>query len=320
MSSIPHKSGRSARAVEREASRWAARLSLGVLSPEDEAAFAAWRAADPAHAGALDRMTAAVESLGSAEPLARAVDARAREAQAARRRVLGGAGSVAAALVLVGGITLWADPATLGADRRTGVGQVEAVVLADGSRLWLDAKSAVDIDVTATDRTVTLRRGRVFVEAAHAPPGAPAFTVEAGGGRAIDVGTAFVVERLGDQVEVTVTEGRVDVVSGGRVVALAEGQAATYEAGIVPARHAPDVLPAAWRQGRLVISRRPLSAVVAQLNRYSRKPIVLTDRAAGRRIVSGVVRVDRVEDDLDSLARTQGLSTTDIGVAVWLHR
>jgi transmembrane sensor len=302
---------RAARRIEGEAAAWVARAALGPLDQGQAAERAAWLAADPAHAQVHARLTGVLADAGSAEGVARAVDARARRKAAERARTLRAGGGVALALVAGVFAIDRLDPAPRFTDHHTAVGEVRGIALEDGSRLWLDARSAVDIDFDSSRREITLVQGQVYVQAAHEER---PLSVLVAGGRIRDIGTAFVVRKDGDRAWVTVTEGRVMVRSADGVITLDAGRAGGFAKGARPRPSTPDPLPAAWRYGRLTVNGEPLSQVVAELNRYSRKPIWLLDDDRGRS-VSGVVQLDALETSLPALARTQGLKVTNIGVA-----
>ena len=94
---------------------------------------------------------------------------------------------------------------------RTGVGEREVVALADGSKLSLDADSAVSVRFTPSRREMVLRKGRARFTVAKDP--LKPFTVLAAGKTVVAVGTEFSVERLDGQVRVILYEGKVSVLA-----------------------------------------------------------------------------------------------------------
>ena len=64
----------------------------------------------------------------------------------------------------------------------------------------------------------------------------------------------------------------------------------------------------AWREGRLVIENMPLGAALTELERYDAGYVLLLDKAAASRRVSGVFLTREPDEAIDILARTQGLS------------
>ena len=65
----------------------------------------------------------------------------------------------------------------------------------------------------------------------------------------------------------------------------------------------------AWRQGRAVFENDTLAAAVAEMNRYSRRPIVIEGEAAGMH-VSGVYSTGDTEAFAKSLATLLPLDVT----------
>ena len=169
------------------------------------------------------------------------------------------------------------------------------------------------------ERRVVLLRGEALFEVAPEP--ARRFRVAAEGGVSEAVGTAFVVREDGDLVTVAVTHGVVAVASpeapepsSGAAVRVARGQQVTYAAGRAPGAPVPadPETAAAWRTGRLILEGTPFLEAMARLERYRPGRIVVLGDAARLRPVSGVFALDRLDEAIDGLAATQGLSVTRI--------
>ncbi|HAN88090.1 MAG TPA: hypothetical protein DCQ48_01915 [Erythrobacter sp.] len=117
----------------------------------------------------------------------------------------------------------------------------------------------------------------------------------------------------GDAVRVTLVEGIVDV---GRAVEgrfLGGGEEVTLErlvAGeqIVLAANRPGTkndidtqIATSWRNGRLVFDNDPLSRVVAEVNRYSARKVVLGDPSLAEMRVSGSFRAGSADGFANNL-------------------
>jgi transmembrane sensor len=197
----------------------------------------------------------------------------------------------------------------------TGIAEHKEILLSDGSKISLGAKTAVTADITDRARTVVLSRGEALFHVAPDP--ARPFRVIAGGGTITAVGTAFNVRRReDDHVVVTVTEGTVEVAPinllnehdtreeasqrrelGAQVQKLIRGQELSYDlqGRFGTPRLADEDLSSSWRDGRLRYRGEPLRNVIPDVNRYSRKPLILGDKAAGELLYSGTV----FERDID---------------------
>jgi len=179
--------------------------------------------------------------------------------------------------------------------------QRDTVTLLDGSVLTLAPNTKVTAHYTASRRDLLLEKGEAWFKVAH--DGARPFSVAAGTGVIVALGTQFDVRRERDSLEadrVTVavgygsvevrppSEGSVWTAGGGGRGAksrewtptrLAQGQEVTYDStglrGTV--RQADLEAIAGWKQVKAEYEQTPLKTVIEQVNRYSDKPVVLSD-------------------------------------------
>ncbi|MCC7463560.1 MAG: FecR domain-containing protein [Gammaproteobacteria bacterium] len=186
----------------------------------------------------------------------------------------------------------------------TRTGEQLDITLADGSRVWLGARSTLLVRFDSRIRTVQLRSGEAYfsVRKDRRP-----FRVQSPAGTITAVGTAFDVRTVADRVTVAVTEGVVSVsppigvhdaspaavrVASGQQVTLQAHRPVTGHEVIASARPGERAL---WRDGVLVYRDEPLRDVVADVARYSRRSIEIAD-AAGALHFSGVVYRDAIEE------------------------
>ena len=174
----------------------------------------------------------------------------------------------------------------------TGRGEQRVIVLADGSRMSLDAMTRVNVVYSHDERRITLAAGRANFEVVRdlARP----MNVRAGPRTVTALGTVFSVERDPQAVVVTLVEGRVAVTSGNQERSLIEMHARQQlrisDSGAVVMRDGLDpVLALAWREGKLIFDNELLTNVVAKMNNYVATPIVAEGRARELR-VSGVFK------------------------------
>ncbi|MFT4047543.1 MAG: FecR domain-containing protein, partial [Solimonas sp.] len=179
-------------------------------------------------------------------------------------------------------------------DYRTGTGERRELALPDGSRLQLDAGSAVAVDFQPRRRAVRVLSGRAFFDVARDP--ARPFSVEAGGLRITDIGTAFEVGRDAGAVSVAVESGIVDVEAGGaRLARLLAGQRLAVDSEAPAAAQRDAVAPAliaSWRRGRLVIDDQSIASIADRLRAYAPGVIVVMDRRLAAQRVSGSYALD----------------------------
>lgn len=198
----------------------------------------------------------------------------------------------------------------------TRVGQIQTVVLADGSKAILDAASAVSVRIGQTgERRVTVTKGRALFQVAKMPK--RPFIVTAGPVAVTALGTRFDVYSKTDGVEVNLLEGRLRVAEAGKPQETAEPNAAGLEMDAgdnLQVRRNNWLLMrggalrrSGWSQGQLVYDQTPVIDILAELSRYTNRKLVISDDAVGRKRISAVIRVDNPLMFLDAL-ETMGVA------------
>jgi transmembrane sensor len=290
------------RAMVEQAALWQARLDDEGGAATDRSEFDAWCAIDPLHAVAFERI--------------QGIDARLRprgsvEQVALRRMWRPKSVSLSMlAFALLAGALGWLVPQQpavkiLLADYRTEPGAQLPVALADGSKLLVDTDSAVDTHVSATERRIELLRGEIHAEVAQGR--ALPFIVQTADGTARALGTAYTVRKNAADTIVTVLESSVEVcaVAARACTRLAPGQRARIDRNGVERLADIDTRSAgAWTRGWLAVEEMPLPAVLAELNRYRRIPIVFEAATLARIEVSGHFPLRDTDRALTTLARS----------------
>ncbi|PWK81827.1 FecR family protein [Fulvimonas soli] len=282
-------------AIIEQAERWFARLRADDCAAADRRAFEDWRASDPRHAEAYDetrRLWAGMLPLAAdAEVAAWRRQARAAadrpRAPRLRRPLLGLAAAAAMLALAAGGYLAWRTQAPPPAVARyaTAAGEVRALVLADGSRLTLNADTVLEASMGAQARTVYLRRGEAVFDVVH--EAARPFVVHAAGNVIRDIGTRFDVELDGARTDITVAEGIVNVTRDGKTATLAHGEQLAVGEGLWRRRSIDPSVATGWTQGMLVFRQTPLEEAVAQANRYGRGRLVVEDPSLAQLPISG---------------------------------
>ena len=295
------------RKTERAAADWLARRDGEDWNAQDEAALQAWLAECTAHRVAFLRLqaawaeTARLRALAAGQPVGTVATLAFAPRPRPRRPSRWRAGMAAACvLALAGGLgwTGWQLGGRSQASHASAVGEVLEVALADGSRATLSSDSRLEVRMDRGERHVSVVRGEAFFEVAH-EAGRP-FVVEAGGYRAVAVGTRYAVRRDADTLRVVVTEGRVrlestPVADGGTrpVTLLPAGSVATAGGNGVLVRSLP--LDQArrftdWREGFLAFDDVPLAQAAAEFNRYNTRRLELADPALAELRIGGNFR------------------------------
>ena len=291
----PGETGRNLDAATRQAVRWFVKLRSPAVSSADRHAHAEWLEADARHRRLYDQIVQEWADLDGLSDwaVAEVGQLNLRAKPSAWRRAGFWKLGLAAAVAI--GALPWLFSQLFLSDLpqiryQTAKAEQRQVVLEDGSRMHLNTASLVDVRFSAQVREVVLAEGEaVFdVERDSARP----FLVRTGGVDVRALGTRFAVRNLArGEVEITVLEGRVAVVSGRRAadVALApslgDGLAdeAWPSAVILRLNQQLRVFPAepvgvpkevdaakeaAWSQGNLVFEAAPLREAVGEMSRY----------------------------------------------------
>ena len=270
-------------------------------------AFRDWLEASPAHRAAYDRVEQIWVTLEAAPAAAPALfqPRRASSARAGARRLAFGAGATAALAAGLAAVLLLPQiTATPKAEiYRTAKGERREVALADGSRITLNSASEVRVHLGRKSRQATVVSGEALFDVAHDPT--RPFTTAVGDEQVRDIGTVFNVRQDGDRLTVTVLSGLVEVTPRiGSATRLGQGDELKRRVGLQDASlikvDTQDI--AGWRSGRLVYRDQPLSAVIADLNRYLTVPIRADDEAGALRF-SGVLQLDREDVMVGRLER-----------------
>jgi transmembrane sensor len=332
--------------IEREASEWIARLNADDLSADDRARFEAWRSRHPLNARTYEELSATLQRFVSAGPLVRAVSFAQSMNEAATgssshsnvppRRYWAFAAAAAAVIVIAAIGWFSYDRLSPGTTFSTAVGEQASISLPDGSTLELNSNSLARVDYSKASRVIHLDRGEGFFKVAHDPQ--RPFWVVGGGSWVRAVGTAFNVYLRSIGVEVTVSEGTVEVGSADALTgrapsdeAIASAAASVLTAGQRADLHGTAIATrqlsaaeaqrsASWREGTVYFENQPLSEVIAELGRYTNLELIVKDEALRRLPVGGTFKAnpDGAEALLTMLEQGFGLQVNRDGERVYI--
>lgn len=287
--------------VLQDAAQWFAVLQSGSASEADRLAWRSWLQ-EPEHEAAWQR----VERIsGQFQPLAddRAAHVASRmlqQRQPNRRQTLkmlslmGGG-----ALVLATGLTPWREWA---ADQRTAVGEVRDLRLADGSHLWLNTDSAVDVAFDRHVRQLSLYRGELLLDTPDEHR--PLLLRTAEGRLQTRQQARFAVRQHHGLTQLNVFAGAVEIqpASAAESQTIASGQQTMFGIDFVQPAQPVQAASQAWADGVLLADNQRLEDFVAELGRYRRGYIGCDPRVADLRVVGAFPLTDteRVLDALES--------------------
>ncbi|NMX60514.1 FecR domain-containing protein [Pseudomonas sp. WS 5079] len=154
------------------------------------------------------------------------------------------------------------------ADYATASGEIRDAVLIDGTHIWLNALSAMDVRFDARQRLLQLRFGEVLIDTAkdlQRP-----FLVDTEHGRLRALGTRFSVLQGEDGTHLNVFDGRVEVrtADSQQVRIIETGQQAVFDRRTIRSTVAASATREAWSRGVLLADNLPLGQLIGELNRY----------------------------------------------------
>jgi transmembrane sensor len=295
----------------RTAAQWFVRARAADAQSEEFAAWLAWMEADPAHRRAFAQIQETWDiACASSSVLEVEVEKSVRRIKPLPRsqRFAVAAGILLAVVGAALGVRGWLTPPLAEERIATARGEHQTATLPDGSHIELGGLTGVAINFTQDRRLVVADEGEVFYKV-NRDPRRP-FVVKTGNVRVTAIGTAFSVRREGSIVSVAVEEGAVEIESeseGGiarRVRAGAGERIRLDSAQPKPAvRSTEPKSTAGWAPGKLRFEGEPLSVVVASLNRYSGREILLGDPTLANLQFSGTIFDDRIGQWLEGVQR-----------------
>ncbi|KAF1700765.1 FecR family protein [Pseudoxanthomonas suwonensis] len=281
-----------------EAAQWHVLQREGAMSAAQQAQFMDWLVAAPEHlheylavarvsgelAEAMRGMRIDLDAAGGEDaaaepanvvplPVARGATAR----PPARPRLRRFAAAAAAVLALGVLPLLWPQPVQY----RTAAGAPRSFALADGTRVHMNGDSELRARLWLLQRRVELARGQASFEVA---PDRRPFAVHAAGLVVRDIGTTFDVALERDQARIAVSEGRVHVAAGARLLAdlrAGDGARVAYDGRTVRLERGEADAMTAGRRGRVVFRDVPQREVAERFNRLNPLRLHVEDEAAG---------------------------------------
>ena len=215
----------------------------------------------------------------------------------------------------------------------TRIGEQQTIELDDGSVITLNTAGQVVVDYSGQVRRILLERGEAYFEVAE-DSGRP-FTVDLGVRSVTAVGTAFNIRKSPEHYQLAVIEGAVAFhevtdevpsspppvsVDGQAVVISAPGQQRVEAGWVAEFDVTRDVLTAfrpesmeryeGWRNGTLSFYREPLYQVIQELNRYSRKKILIEDTSVMELSVYTAINVQEIDSALYGLEKLLPIAVT----------
>ncbi len=304
------------------AAAWHVRLDLGTA---DEAAFEAWRDADPRHAAAFARMEGTDSAVKREKDLipGEVDEFDVKIPQVNRRQWLSGAlGAIGAGVIGLGGFAAFI---THRAHAETPVGGKADRALPDGGSLTINTDSRASWRFDRRVREIWLERGEI---ALSMPVEGRTWRIHADGHIISGQGGRLNVRLRSKGVEVTLLDGPAVVVAGDEVRAygvttLAAGQSVMAVAGGVPVKtlSEDDIHQVtAWQSDEMLFTGQTLATVVDEYNRYLTRKIVIRDPALASLRLGGRFNVHDTTAFIAALKTSFGITAQVSDTGIELRR
>lgn len=325
--------------LEQEAVEWLIRLTSGDATPENFTEFANWRNRSPAHNHAYRKISALwdkldkpilawreqQEALGE-NLLPPLIEKPAVELTAIKYPVnrLSGGLLITAMLAFVV-INLFPDYINFPfADYRTRIGEQRTITLADGSKIFLNTDTVLNVSFTNNARNIELIKGEAEFVVAHNQQ--KPFIVKSGDIQTQAIGTQFLVRNSANQSTVILLEGKVKTSLTDKAIGkqdafiLRAGEQVVFDGNRLERSHPTDVSGVdRWKRGQLQMNFVTLEQALAEISRYRRGGIKLLDRSLAQRQINAVIDLNQIDAWLAALETTMPLKIFSLGPWIFIR-
>ncbi|MBJ7222620.1 MULTISPECIES: FecR domain-containing protein [unclassified Brenneria] len=216
-----------------------------------------------------------------------------------------------AALLSTGSLLSWAtyrytplrgSLLAMTADHHSATGEIKRLVLQDGTRLWLNTASVVDVQFDSQRRQLVLLAGDIMVDTAADPR---PLSVSSAEGQMLALGTRFSVEQHDGTTHLAVYKGAVEVTARHAQAARRVDAGQRLEFNFQgQGRQLPTArTDADWSRGLLQADNLSLGEVIAQLSRYRHGYLACQPDVAALRVM-GTFPLTDTDAALAMLAQT----------------
>ncbi len=327
--------------LEKQAAKWIARMDRGLTSEEQDE-YIEWLTEDERHRqamanyqwawGEIDRLAGVQTSHHEKiDPDILAPKTEVEPIYKSRRSLIAWFATVPLAAVVALTVLYLVRPETERLEPRVGqtefepaielMARIEQQALEDGSKVYINRGSSVEISYTSDERRVYLTKGEANFEVAK-DPNRP-FIVNVAGVDVRAVGTIFSVKLSDDLVDVIVTEGKVNVKPVASVFSsekpevdsfLEMGQRAKVRlksenpmVEIVTMRQSEIENAIRWQPRLLDFESTPLREIIDEFNNSNPIQVTLGDPALETFLISSTFWSDNVEGFVRLMESTFGV-------------
>ncbi|MDU8618607.1 FecR domain-containing protein [Pseudomonas syringae] len=190
--------------------------------------------------------------------------------------------------------------ASIRADLSTSTGETREFTLADGTRIWLNTASALNVTASPDVQALQLLKGEVLIDAIRSRN--KRTQVKTLNGKAQAYSAEFSARLLNDDATcITVYSGEVSVMAADQRCDVHAGQQITLYGDRLDSPQPAPASGRAWTSGILVAEGMPLLQFVNELSRYRHGYLACDEKIAGLRVV-GTFSIKDTDRALAALA------------------
>jgi transmembrane sensor len=325
--------------IRQVAAAWVVKIENQDLSAEEQKSLNNWLQQSPKHkeelyrlANLWDSMSEIGENINSAEP--EVIHPPLIEKNNLRKKwhtkyMIAACFSLFMVIPLIAFFYNFVDLTSSNGQYTTDVGEQRSITLSDGSEIFLNTNSLVNVSFSRNIRLITLQKGEANFDVA--PNKSRPFIVKASNGDVRALGTSFSVRLEKNKVNVLVSHGTVRVraiedekldnvttsVNADSEVTVGAGNHVIFDNTKVESVIKEDDQTLAkklyWKQGFLAFDDEKLSDVVTEISRYTRMNIVISDPQIAELRVGGFYPINNLDKVFTSLELNLGLTVEKIG-------
>lgn len=306
--------------IDHQALEWVAKLQSDLHSQQDLDAFERWQSQSQAHSDAYQsavRLWQAVDSPAQEiyPDYQKEIEAALRAAKTSPKNAWWPQHSLAIAcslmLTVFIGLMIFNNTKALRSDYYTKPGQQMEFQLTDGSTVFMNSNTILNVDFNEHERSIELIEGEAFFKVVK--NSSRPFMVKAGKGVTKVTGTQFNVDHYQEDVEVIVKKGEVSVATANQQTTLTAGKQVSYSADQLAAVKTANLHQLAWQNQQLIFDNQTLENVITELNHYYPGQIILLNRSLAVSEVNGVFHIADVHQALTALQESMGLKKHQLG-------
>lgn len=297
--------------IENKAAMWVVKTTQRELTSQENEDFQSWLNASEVHESTYYRARQ-LWALTANKPRQQTANNQQGINKKRQTRYIG-LSIAAVVLVSVLSMSVWYFQYTQPVDYYAKTGEIQHITLPDGSRVDLDSGAQLQLAFSPQYRQVNLLRGRAYFTVAPKTDTEPRpFQVMAKNGITQALGTEFSVDNENSKVAVSVYQHSVKVsLFSGQEMVIPAGNFTQYQSDITPMASMVNSHSTVWREGQIMFQQQTFSEVIAEINRYRDKQIILlTEERVGH--ISGVLQINTLDSGLTHLVSSYGLSVYEI--------